>query len=674
MNKDNYISNKLTIAYMLKKFLLFVAVSVLTILLCVINAGAETYGNYEYRVLEDGTVEITDYTAKSLFDHIEIPAKIDGKRVTSIGENSINDGFVRSVIIPDGVTKICDSAFETSGISSVVIPGSVTYIGEQAFAFCLHLKSVNVPASVDYIGYEAFNGCNNLALINVDNNNQRYTSVDGVLFNKDKTKLIQYPSGNERTKYVIPDSVTTIGASSFRYSVPTTNMSLTSIDIPESVTIIEEYAFYGCDSLISVTLPSKVKSIERYAFDSCESLQSITFPYGVSNIHSSAMGSKYTNSKSLVVYCPKNSKAEKVAVNSWIPYVNYNVKITPDGKFEYTEHSDGTLEISGYLSDDPVVIIPSVIDGKKVTKIGMNAFKDCDYIESVTIPKSVVRIDDYSFSGCTSLRRVIIENAGDNTNGLKPLNVLGNVGNKLVDNDNETSESYSSGLVSIGEGAFFGCSALTEITLPDSVTEIDAKAFRDCTSLESVSFSENLTSIGDGAFFGCSSLKSAEIPESVTEIGSSAFEGCTSLESVNIPDGISEIKENTFKDCTSLTSVSFSENLTSIGDGAFFGCSSLKSAEIPESVTDIGDKAFGYYDDNGDYVTDETTIVAPKDSVAHQYAIDNNFNYAELNKNISTLITLVIVLIVVLVIIAIGITILIVLVKKKNKVTNPASP
>lgn len=116
------------------------------------------------------------------------------------------------------------------------------------------------------------------------------------------------------------------------------------------------------------------------------------------------------------------------------------------------------------------------------------------------------------------------------------------------------------------------------------------------------------------------------------------------------------------------------ENLIFIGDGAFFGCKSLKTAELPESVTDIGNNAFGYYDDNGNYVTDETTIVAPKDSVAHKYAVDNNFNFAELNKNISTLITLVIVLIVVFVIIAIGIVILIILVKSKNKTAESAKP
>ena len=150
----------------------------------------------------------------------------------------------------------------------------------------------------------------------------------------------------------------------------------------------------------------------------------------------------------------------------------------------------------------------------------------------------------------------------------------------------------TSGVTSIGESAFSGCSSLTGITIPEGVTSIGYWAFEDCSSLSSITIPEGVTSIGSAAFDGCSSLTSVKIPEGVTSIGNEAFRGCSSLSSITIPGGVTSIGDWAFSGCGSLTNVRIPEGVTSIGDCAFFDCSSLTGVRIPEGVTSIGVYAF----------------------------------------------------------------------------------
>ena len=199
-------------------------------------------------------------------------------------------------------------------------------------------------------------------------------------------------------------------------------------------------------------------------------------------------------------------------------------------------------------------------------------------------------------------------------------------------------------MTSIGERAFYYCSSLTSITIPNSVTSIEDEAFyncssltsvtinsdaivnkvhfynysilnifgsqvtkyiigdnvkgigsyafKDCSSLTSITIPNSVTSIGSSAFYGCSSLTSVTIPNSVTSIGSSAFDGCSSLTSVTIPESVTSIGDSAFDGCSSLNSVTIGESVTSIGKSTFYGCSSLTSVTIPNSVTSIGSSAF----------------------------------------------------------------------------------
>ena len=147
-------------------------------------------------------------------------------------------------------------------------------------------------------------------------------------------------------------------------------------------------------------------------------------------------------------------------------------------------------------------------------------------------------------------------------------------------------------VISIGYYAFFGCSGLTSVTIPNSVTSIELYAFAGCSSLSSLNIPNSVTSIGRWAFNGCSSLTSVTIPNSVTTIGRGAFYNCDSLSSLTISNSITKIDTALFWGCSSLTTLTIPNSITSIEQTAFNGCSSLTSLTIPNSVTSIGEYAF----------------------------------------------------------------------------------
>ena len=227
--------------------------------------------DFTYTVLNDGTIEITGYSGSD--KSLSIPSKIDGRRVTIIGGGAFDDcKSLTSVTIPNGVTSIGRETFSgCKSLTSVTIPNSVRSIGGGAFEDCESLTSITLPKSVTNIGSNSFSDCSSLTEIIVDSDNLAYSSLNGVLFNKNQTTIVQYPAGKTAVSYTIPNSVKSIGEKAFVCC-----FSLTSVTIPNSVTSIGEQAFEGCTSLSSVTIPNSVTSIGDFSFF-CTSLKTVYF-------------------------------------------------------------------------------------------------------------------------------------------------------------------------------------------------------------------------------------------------------------------------------------------------------------------------------------------------------------------------------------------------------------
>lgn len=240
--------------------------------------------------------------------------------VTSIG----NSAFffcsgLTSITIPSSVTSIADDTFAScSGLTSITIPSSITSIGTWAFNGCSGLTSINIPSLVKSIGKYAFSYCNKLTEISVDSGNLYYSSLAGVLFNKNQTSLIQYPNGKIGNSYSIPPSVITIGDDAFSNS-----SWLTSITIPSSVTTINFNAFYNCGGLTSINIPSTVASIKNGAFGGCIGLKSIyvskTYPISLS---SSSGVFDNVNKTTCTLYVPVGSKSLYQTTVQWKDFTN----------------------------------------------------------------------------------------------------------------------------------------------------------------------------------------------------------------------------------------------------------------------------------------------------------------------------------------------------------------
>ena len=439
-------------------------------------------------------------------------------------------------------------------IARVEINEGVTSIGSHAFSSRPSLTYVKIPASVKSIGYAAFADCPLLTQIDIDDGNTNFRFIDGVLFNSDRSQLIQCTAAKTGT-YTIPDTVTTIVDSAFHSC-----HSLTNIVVPPSVQYIGNNSFYSCDNLMNISIPKSVRTIGNNAFQSCHSLRNVTINDGVNSIGSYA----FDDCCSLETITIPQS-VSSIGFRAFSSCVNLT-SIEVDGS------NTAFSSVHGVLFDSACTKLIQYPIGKKES--------------SYTIPKSVRTIEDGAFADCSSLSYLDVEEE----NGFFKSDE-----GVLYDNELHTLVVYPAGITN------------ASYTIPDEVNTIGAYAFRSCSNIVNVSAGV-LTTIGDYAFYSCKSLSSLTIRKdpqspSMLTIGDYAFFSCNNL-NMTIPDNVVKIGNYAFYDCQTLTSVNIPNTVSFLGNYSFSHCQNVIDLVIGDSVEVIGEEAFSQ--------SKITSIVIPK--------------------------------------------------------------
>lgn len=572
---------------------------------------------------EDDVLYIDNYLIKVKDESIDSYVIKDGTKCIAAWAFG-NCRELKNITIPDSVTSIGYSAFRYCELlNNVVFPDSVTHIGDNAFNNCQALTSITIPESVTSLGGGAFYYCTSLKEVTLPNT---ITKIEPATFE----------SCWALENITIPDSVTSIGHDAFEACY-----SLKNITIPKNVLTIEDSAF-DISGLENITIENGVESIGDRAFSGCP-ITSITIPESVISIGHGA----FLSCTSLT-----DIKIPDTVINIGEDAFAYSAYYEDESNWEYQMLYIGNHLIkvkSGYVGNYPIK------DGVK--SIAGSAFYDCAGLKTVMMPDSLVGIGINAFYDCTALKEIIIPDSvlyiGDSA--------FGNCKSaKIIE--------LGKNVTYMGQHAFVGCSAFKEITIPESVTTIGYRAFFGCDSLEKVNITnltawckinfgndeanplinsgklylndelltelvipDEITEILPHAFFNCQSITSVKIPTTVTSIKTGAFEDCKSLKSVNITDmtawckinfedstanpllyakniylneklvtelvvseEIKEVKQYSFINCNSLISVIVPDSINAINNSSFYNCKSLSTVKFGSGLKSIGERAFEY--------------------------------------------------------------------------------
>lgn len=437
--------------------------------------GVEKLGPY--------TLAVSDYSGTVI---VPDSVQYEGNwyHVTEVGNNAFQQSYVRSVTLPESVTKIGTDAFRSAtNLQSINIPSGVTYIEDKTFAGCNSLPvisgiryadtyllattdktqsnytisegtkwiaeeafkdcsaatSITLPSSILSIGTSAFRGCTSLTSVTIENN-PRYTSVDGILYTAALDTILCYPAGREEEDIVIPDHVTVVAAGAYA-----DNTHIKSLLVPENVTKIVSTAFTGCGSLTKLTIASPS-----------------------------------------------------------IVETNYD---------RYTANGFFTLfgsQVSGTTLAECIIESP-------VSAIGKACFENCGNLRKVTLPDGIVQIRDDAFLNCPNLQVINIPES------------VRSIGSEAFMYCSQLSNLHlPDSLSSLGTYAFYGCSALTNVHIPSSLTTLSNSVFRG-TGLRYVHIPSNITTIEPGAFMACKQLQGVRLSEGLQSMAYGAFYACTDL-------------------------------------------------------------------------------------------------------------------------------------------------
>lgn len=530
-----------------------------------------TSGNYQYKVLDDNTICISRYIGDET--NATIPVKINGLTVTTIGKN----------------------AFAQTGLGCLNIPASITDIKPNAFKF------------------SGFNK------IEVDKNNLNYTSINGVLFTKDKTVLLAYPKENSATSYIIPDGVKIIESTAF---MGTSNLN--SIVIPNGVTTIKENAFYLCSNLKNVSIPTSVKSIGEYAFDFSACTKE-NYGYYIGNCLIGAdneINGNFTIKDGTRLVADSALREIDNLGNISIPA---SVEIIGDCAFlNFSSESLKNITVANenkYFSSENGVLF-----NKNKTEL---LCYPCGKNETTyTVPNTVTKLAKVSFSGCK----------------LNKLNLPNNL--KYIDESAFTETSLKTlsipeSVEYIGKYTFL-MSGIETVNIPKRIATIEEGTFSCCINLKSVTIDNNIKHIGDYAFSRCYNLSDINISNNVTSIGKGAFQS-TIIQKIELPASLESIGGYAFNNCQNLQEVTIPNKEIKIDNRAFYNCPELNTVTIPAKVKEIGKNAFGYQGnifDEEDYEYGEENsiqnfkITGYLNTAAETYAKENGFEFISLGEQI----------------------------------------
>ena len=497
-------------------------------------------------VWQPGSVRVI--SCESGKTEINIPAQViytHTYNVTEIKEQAFKGCTeITSVTIPNSVTAINWEAFSgCEKLTSITIPNSVTWIGNNAFSGCESLTSINIPESVVTLDGGAFSGCSSLTDVTLSS---KITSIGWSSFqNCTSLTSITIPNGvteiggsafmgcTSLSSIEIPTSVNKICNSAFSNCE-----SLTSITIPANVKTIESSAFSGCTSLTSVEIPDGVKTIYNNTFWNCTSLSSITIPSSVTKIE----GNAFCNCESLTsLVIPDNvtSIGDKTTGGSTFQNCSKLTSVTLSNQLK-------SLPDWAFAN---CTSLTSITIPNSVTSIGEYAFNGCNKLETVTIPSGVTEIKGWVFQGCTALKLVTseiatpfeVENIFDwssyegalvvpknsrsayrSVNGWKEFAVIFEVGETICDIE-QTDE----------QGIVYKLKQAEDNSLYFTVAN-HTEALKAEIVIPALFGGYPVKSIEYGAFSGCTNLTAVTIPNSVTSIGNDAFSGCENIKVVTI--------------------------------------------------------------------------------------------------------------------------------------------
>ena len=457
-------------------------------------------------------------------------------------------------------------------VSSVTFPKDMNEVGDYVFYHCVSLKAVTIPDSVTRIGRAVFRGCEALETITIP----FVGAVDGDISNGNFGYL--FDCGITAHKNYVPSTLETVTVT--------------------GGTTIGMRAFENCTSIKRITIPASVTSIGSGAFGDCTSLGAVY----ISDLRAWCETSFASETANPLYYAGKLYLKGEEAQNLTIS--DDTEKVCKYAFYGCTGLSSVSIPKSVKSIEDAAfygcTCLSVVNMEEELESIGKEAFLGCERLQSVTIPKSVTAIGASAFKGCTSIKTMTIPFVGNTKDGV---------------NNTYFGYIFGAGFASNQGGRI--PASLTSVTITGGSVLSDS-AFNGCTTLTEIILPNDLTEIGSSAFKGCTSIKTMTIPGSVSTIGDYAFSGCTALTEVTMQDGVVTIDGYAFHGCTSLNSVTIPQSVNSIGRRAFYGCTSLSAINI--STT-------GWYYVYESSTTEGTNVDMSDPAVAADYLTETHWNY-----------------------------------------------